>query len=226
MSTRSRRAADAAIEVIAEQGLRGLTHRAVDTRAGLPPGSTSSCFRTRRALLEGVLQRMLELDELPLTRLPPDAWSTRERATATIVGLLEHWLGAARTRTRARMQLYLDAGDGALLRAELDAAGQGFVRMAADGMRAAGGAGRRLRGTHAGGAAGRRALRRPGPPLARGGWRRVAEARRRDDHAWRPVHPPIAPDHGFGSSLDGHFQASLGGISCRRGPYLRPGRPS
>ncbi|MEV0828468.1 TetR/AcrR family transcriptional regulator [Nonomuraea rubra] len=138
MSTRSRRAADAAIEVIAEQGLRGLTHRAVDTRAGLPPGSTSSCFRTRRALLEGVLQRMLELDELPLTRLPPDAWSTRERATATIVGLLEHWLGAARTRTRARMQLYLDAGDGALLRAELDAAGQGFVRMAADGMRAAG----------------------------------------------------------------------------------------
>ncbi|MEO3802084.1 hypothetical protein [Nonomuraea sp. B1E8] len=136
--TRRQRAADAAIEVIAGQGMRGLTHRAVDTRAGLPPGSTSSCFRTRRALLEGVLKRMLELEETSLGQLPPDAWSSREQATATLVSLLEHWLGAARTRTRARMQLYLDAGDGALLRQELDAAGERFVRLAAGGMRAAG----------------------------------------------------------------------------------------
>ncbi|MEO3888423.1 TetR family transcriptional regulator [Nonomuraea sp. B5E05] len=138
MRTRRQRVVDAALEVIAEQGLRGLTHRAVDARAGLPPGSASSCFRTRRALLEGVLERMLELDEMALVQLPADAWSSRAQATATMVGLLEHWLGPARTRTRARMQLYLDAGDGALLRAELDAAGERFVRMAADGMQAVG----------------------------------------------------------------------------------------
>jgi len=32
---------DAAIEVLAAQGVKGLTHRAVDTAADLPPGSTS-----------------------------------------------------------------------------------------------------------------------------------------------------------------------------------------
>ncbi|NBE93238.1 hypothetical protein FE391_10565 [Nonomuraea sp. KC401] len=138
MRTRAQRAADAAIDVIAEHGMRALTHRAADARAALPPGSTSSCFRTRRALLDAVLRRMLELDEASLVRLPPSAWSGREQVAATLTGLLEHWLGPARTRTRARMALYLDAAAGATLRTELDAAAERFLRMATDGLRAAG----------------------------------------------------------------------------------------
>ncbi|TDE45729.1 hypothetical protein E1295_24090 [Nonomuraea mesophila] len=138
MRTRAQRAADAAIDVIAEHGMRALTHRAADARAALPPGSTSSCFRTRHALLDAVLRRMLELDEASLTRLPPSAWSSREQVAATLTGLLEHWLGPARTRTRARMELYLDATAGALLRTELDAAAERFLHMATDGLRAAG----------------------------------------------------------------------------------------
>ncbi|KQY33765.1 transcriptional regulator [Nocardia sp. Root136] len=43
-----------AIELIATQGIRALTHRAVDTRLALPPGSTSYYFRTRQALIEAV----------------------------------------------------------------------------------------------------------------------------------------------------------------------------
>lgn len=56
--------ADAAIRVVADQGLRGLTHRAVDAAAGLPQGSTSNHFRTRTALVEAVADRILarELD--------------------------------------------------------------------------------------------------------------------------------------------------------------------
>ncbi len=46
---------DPAIEVVAAEGLRGLTHRAVDARAGLSAGSTSYYYRTRIALLEAVL---------------------------------------------------------------------------------------------------------------------------------------------------------------------------
>ncbi|MWK37067.1 hypothetical protein GEV43_25340 [Actinomadura sp. J1-007] len=42
-------------EMIAEEGLHGLTHRAVDAPAELPPGSTGSCHRTRLTLLEAVL---------------------------------------------------------------------------------------------------------------------------------------------------------------------------
>ena len=41
----------AALHVVAEHGLRGLTHRAVDREAGLPEGSCSAYLRTRRALV-------------------------------------------------------------------------------------------------------------------------------------------------------------------------------
>lgn len=51
---RRRIIASAAIAVVAESGARGLTHRAVDRRAGLPSGSTSYYLRTRRALVEAV----------------------------------------------------------------------------------------------------------------------------------------------------------------------------
>ena len=54
--------ADAAIHLVATRGLRGLTHRAVDTEAGLPPGSTSYYLRTRAALLTACVNRMLDRD--------------------------------------------------------------------------------------------------------------------------------------------------------------------
>ena len=41
----------AALHVVAEHGLRGLTHRAVDREAGLPEGSCSAYLRTRKALV-------------------------------------------------------------------------------------------------------------------------------------------------------------------------------
>ena len=50
LSPRRRRLLDAALHVIADDGLRGLTHRAVDRRAGLPEGSCSAYLRTRQAL--------------------------------------------------------------------------------------------------------------------------------------------------------------------------------
>ena len=47
---RRRQLLDAALHVIADDGLKGLTHRAVDRRAGLPEGSCSAYLRTRNAL--------------------------------------------------------------------------------------------------------------------------------------------------------------------------------
>ncbi|ASR37260.1 hypothetical protein BAY61_22210 [Prauserella marina] len=141
-TVRKQRAADAAIEVIAADGLRGLTHRAVDVRADLPSGSTSSCFRTRLALLKAVLDRMVELDSEMLDRIPVSGWSLAGRAgRAAIVdmltGVLEYALGPARSRTIARLELYLDATRHRELEAELIAANRGFVERVAAGMRAA-----------------------------------------------------------------------------------------
>ena len=49
---------EAAIEVVAESGLRGLTHRAVDARAGLPEGTCSAYLRTRLALLAALTEHV------------------------------------------------------------------------------------------------------------------------------------------------------------------------
>lgn len=49
---------DAAIEVVAAQGLRGLTHRAVEAQAELPHGSTTYYFGTRHDLLTALMAHM------------------------------------------------------------------------------------------------------------------------------------------------------------------------
>ncbi|MEV3860853.1 TetR/AcrR family transcriptional regulator [Streptomyces sp. NPDC050095] len=70
--SRPDRIADAALVLLAERGMRGLTHRAVDEAAHLPQGSTSNHARTRLALLEAAVRRLavressvLAMDELP-----------------------------------------------------------------------------------------------------------------------------------------------------------------
>jgi DNA-binding transcriptional regulator YbjK len=77
-AVRRDRLADAAIELLAREGARGLTHRAVDAEAGEPPGTTSRYFRTRDALLRGVMERARDLHFADLARAPrgpvdPDA---------------------------------------------------------------------------------------------------------------------------------------------------------
>ena len=57
---RSRLVTDAAINVLAKYGSRGLTHRAVDSEAGLPEGSTSNLFRNRADLMSAILQAHVE----------------------------------------------------------------------------------------------------------------------------------------------------------------------
>lgn len=68
MRNAERRAAlvDAAIEVLADQGARGLTFRAVDTRAGVPAGTTSNYFTSRDELFTQAGGRIYQ-------RLTPDA---------------------------------------------------------------------------------------------------------------------------------------------------------
>lgn len=53
---RRARIARAAIEVVADRGIEGLTHRAVAAAAGVPLGSTTYHFRTLDDLLEAALQ--------------------------------------------------------------------------------------------------------------------------------------------------------------------------
>ncbi|WP_329004137.1 TetR family transcriptional regulator C-terminal domain-containing protein [Kribbella sp. NBC_00709] len=78
--------ADAAIHLVATRGLRGLTHRAVDTEAGLPPGSTSYYLRTRNALLTACVSRMLTRD---VSGMPPVDADPLELLIGMTVGLAQ-----------------------------------------------------------------------------------------------------------------------------------------
>lgn len=58
--SRRRTIADAGLAVLARDGSRGLTHRAVDLAAGVPTGTTSNYFRSRDALVAGLVDRIGE----------------------------------------------------------------------------------------------------------------------------------------------------------------------
>ncbi|MET7278162.1 TetR family transcriptional regulator C-terminal domain-containing protein [Kribbella sp. NPDC005582] len=116
--------ADAAIRLVATRGLRGLTHRAVDGEAGLPPGSTSYYLRTRSALLAACVNRMLARDVDTVapaqTKLAP-----AELVVAMVVGL-----AAERPADLiARYELSLEASRQPELRAAIDAGGRQLREM-------------------------------------------------------------------------------------------------
>ena len=52
---------DAAIALLAESGVHGVSHRSVERRAGLPTGTASNYFRSREALLVAVAERVGQL---------------------------------------------------------------------------------------------------------------------------------------------------------------------
>jgi DNA-binding transcriptional regulator YbjK len=112
---RDRRAAvaQAALEVLEAAGGRGLTHRAVDGRAGLVEGSTSNYFPTREALLTAALRRLVELERptvQALVELAPGGPYEPRRAAELVAEHLQAWLAPGRFGlTVARYELILEA---------------------------------------------------------------------------------------------------------------------
>jgi AcrR family transcriptional regulator len=138
-SPRVRQVGDAAIAVLAEQGARGLTHRAVDAAAGLPPGTTSNYARTRAALLTLALARIAELDtadgvrHVPGSQDPPDDPVSPFRLAEGLAWMLHRMITDAATRRRvlARFELAFEAARRPELRAAYDEMGQDFRDQAA-----------------------------------------------------------------------------------------------
>ncbi|MEV8365420.1 TetR/AcrR family transcriptional regulator [Streptomyces niveus] len=113
---------DAAIEVLARDGARGLTFRAVDVEAGVPKGTASNYFTSRDELLNQVGHRIYE-------RLIPDEATvagmvtgpnTKAR-TAELVRQVVERVAAFRTGYLALLELRLEATRRPELRAVLTA---------------------------------------------------------------------------------------------------------
>ncbi|SDF68780.1 transcriptional regulator, TetR family [Lentzea fradiae] len=62
---------DAAVDVLAEEGARGLTYRAIDAKAGVPAGTASNYFANRDELMSEVMTRVFQ-------RLAPSEESVAE----------------------------------------------------------------------------------------------------------------------------------------------------
>lgn len=122
---------DAAIAVIAAEGMRGLTHRAVDRSAGLPVGSTSYYARTRAALLELTITRIIELDSV---EVPPPPGGLAE----SLAGFVHEAITTGRTRMLARYEFALEATRRPELRTVYDEGGLLIRRRAAEVLAACG----------------------------------------------------------------------------------------
>lgn len=134
--------ADAAIEVLAAEGGRGLTHRAVDRAAGLPQGSTSNYFPTREALLTAALHRLVEYDRPVVGALeelvpegPYDPRTAAELVAGTIHTLLEP---GRRDLAVARFELVLEARRRPTFQAAFDQVRRGYVAIVEQLLPAAG----------------------------------------------------------------------------------------
>ncbi|MET8339432.1 TetR/AcrR family transcriptional regulator [Streptosporangium canum] len=160
-SPRAEVVAEAAVTLLAARGMRGLTHRAVDEEAGLPPGSASNLARTRLALLELALERLTELEIAvfePLAgagrrvateaglaeQVMPGVGLTEQVALGALAEMTARMLWAQltvdRRRTVARYELALEATRRPELRKIYDEAGARFRALAVELLAAAGSA--------------------------------------------------------------------------------------
>lgn len=117
MSTNRDRVLEAAVDLLATEGIRSLTHLRIDERAGLPKGSTSNVFRTRDALLAGVARQMAAT-ELPAVSSGFTA-ATADELVDRLVELFAFFIGPNRAMTAARLALFVEAGHDDAVRAAL-----------------------------------------------------------------------------------------------------------
>jgi DNA-binding transcriptional regulator YbjK len=101
---------DAALDILADTGIGGVTHRQVDDRAGLPAGTTSNYFRTRLALLEATAARTVDLhwqhvDALQTVIGQP---MTRDGLVALLARMISDPDEQFRRRTLARFELFME----------------------------------------------------------------------------------------------------------------------
>ncbi|MFF0433420.1 TetR/AcrR family transcriptional regulator [Streptomyces sp. NPDC004327] len=140
--TRAERIGDAALGLLVERGMRGLTHRAVDERAGLPQGSTSNQARTRQALLETAVRRQVQLEAAVLAphELPsvPSAGAPPRALVDALALALHRYLTDHRALLVSRYELALEATRRPELRAFFDTAGSVFHTPLVAMLRAAG----------------------------------------------------------------------------------------
>lgn len=105
MSAARARVLDATLELIGEEGVAGVTNRAVAARAGVSPGSLSYHFPSQTELLREALMRFAGREAERLEALA-DGTTDLEPLAAAVQDIVA---GADRRAVLAQMELYLQA---------------------------------------------------------------------------------------------------------------------
>ena len=110
MPSRQEELLDAAIAVLGGQGVRQLTHRAVDAAAGLPSGSTSNYFKTRDALLAGIVDRFSARERAAWEAIAALVRPTSaDELAAALAAYVHRATGPERVVALARYGLFVEA---------------------------------------------------------------------------------------------------------------------
>ena len=108
---------DAALDLLGRSGAGGLTGRSTEDAAGLPHGSVRHHFGDQAGMVAALFDHLAEREGGPIE--------------GDVAASLEQWLGAGRTLTLARYELFLMAARDPRLRAPLIRARDRFVAAAA-----------------------------------------------------------------------------------------------
>lgn len=132
--------ADAAITILARDGGRGLTHRAVDREADVPEGTTKNYFPSRQTLLEAAANRMADQHRVAVDRLreTTPVGATPHQLRALYPALIRRAVEGDPTQALAMFELFLEGVRRPAIRAALGAMVTANARAAVELHHAAG----------------------------------------------------------------------------------------
>ena len=107
---------DAALELVGTEGMRGLTHRAVDAAADVPAGSTSNYFRTREALILGIVERFISRERVMATGPQGEVDPSPDGVAAALGRFVQRAVGPDRAVTLARYAILVETAHNPALR--------------------------------------------------------------------------------------------------------------
>ncbi|GAA4538958.1 TetR/AcrR family transcriptional regulator [Mycobacterium paraffinicum] len=128
---RRRDLCDVAIQLLADDGAKGLSHLKVDRKAGVPDGTTSFYFRTRSALLRAVAERLAELDLAELQSVADSSVDRENDASPSRLSqvVIQAASDPQLSRTKARYELTMQATRDTSLAAILQQATDEFTKL-------------------------------------------------------------------------------------------------
>jgi DNA-binding transcriptional regulator YbjK len=128
----------AAVEVVAEQGVGGATHRAIAASAGVPLSTTSYFFASLDDLIVAALKAFATESIAELEATATAFTSSTLTPSEAVQLLVDALVEEPRASTIAQFEIYLEAARRSELRVEVRKIVDGFERLAYSALRAVG----------------------------------------------------------------------------------------